>query len=233
MKTQPTQSPESTAVLENQNATAATSSAIAKLEKAIGKCEAQITDQQAALPDLAPLLSQREDLLAAIAIGENKSAEIKELDAQLAKLDAQRKDARPDLDALQQTMGGLQRRLQEAQAYQLRLQLEKSTLMRRFLNVRAEALGAEYVTAAKELSDLYTRLIALSGLLSDHGQALPLKMHGEGLYVPRFILDSMVGHADPVWPNALFTFNRSTGLHAQEWVRQEKARLLEIGIEIA
>lgn len=232
MKTQAPQSTESTAVLENQNATTATSSAIAKLEKAISKCEAQIKDQQAALPDLAPLLSQREDLLAAIAIGESKNADIKELDVKIAKLGAQQKEARPALEALKQTIDGLQRRLQESQAELLRLQREKSSLMRQFLNVRAEALGAEYVAAAEEISGLYKRLIALNRLLSDHGQNAPLLMRGEGLHVPRFMLDSMVGRADPVHANALFTSKWHTGAQSQEWVNQEKASLLEIGIEI-
>ncbi|MHB8949314.1 MAG: hypothetical protein ACYC4S_09640 [Rhodoferax sp.] len=232
MKTQASQSPETIAVLENQHATAIISATITKLERAIGKCEAQIKDQQAAFPNLDPLLNQREDLLAAVAIGENKSAEVKELDAKLAKLSAQQKDARPALDALKQTIGGLQRRLHESQAELLRLQKEKSVLMRLLLNTRAEALGAEYVAASAEIADLYKRLMALSGLLNDHGHAARLNMPGEGLHVPRFMLDSMVGHADPVRPNALFTSALQTGIHLQEWVRQETASLLEIGIEI-
>ncbi|MFZ3159104.1 MAG: hypothetical protein WA134_02780 [Rhodoferax sp.] len=234
MKTQSPQSPETVAVLENQNAMEVTSSAIAKLEKAIGKCEEQIKDQQSALPDLAPLLSQREDLLAAIAIGENKNAEIKALDAQLAKLGAQQKDARPALDALKQTIDGLQRRLQESQAELLRLQQEKSVLMRRFLNTRAEALGVEYVAATAVISDLYKRLMALSELLTNHGQTAPLNMHGDGLLVPCFRLDSMVGRAPNLYrPNELFNSINHTRLHWQEWARQEKERLLEIGIDIA
>lgn len=233
MKTQASQSPETIAVLENQNAMAVTSAAIAKLEKAIGKCEAQIKDQRAALPDLAPLLSQREDLLAAIAIGEAKNAEIKELDTQLAKLGAQQKDARPAMDALTQTIDGLQRRLQESQAKLLSLQNEKSVLMRRFLNARAEALGAEYVAASAEIFKLYKRLVALSGLLNDYGQTAPLQMHSEGLNVPCFRIDSMMVHADRLRPNELLTSANHTWSHSQEWARQEKDRLLETGIEIA
>ncbi len=233
MKTEPTQSPETIAVLENQLATAATSATIKKLEKAIGECEARIAEQQAALPDLAPLENQREDLLAAIAIGEKKSAEVDKLDAEIARLSKQQQAATPALVALKQTVGGLQRRLQDSQAELQQLQNEKSILMRRFLNSRAEALGAEYVAAAAKTAEQYKRLMALNSLLYEHGQTTQINTSREGLYVPRFMLDSMVGHADPVRPHALFTCELHTGAQSQAWVRQEKESLLEIGIELA
>lgn len=233
MKNLPSPSPETTAVLDNQNAMKTTSAAVAKLEKAIAKCETQIAEQQAALPDLAPLTSEREDLLAAMAIGENKKAEIGKLDAKLAELTAQQKDAKPALDALKQTIGGLQRRLLESQAELLKLQGERSVLMRRFLNSRAETLGAEYVAAASKMVDLYKGLLALDAMLYDHGQTHRIGMHGQGLYVPRFMLDSMAGHADYLYPNAIFTSANHTMGHMQEWARQEKVKMLEIGVEVA
>lgn len=233
MKNQTTPSPETAAVLENQSAMKTTCAAIAKLEKAIGKCEAQIEEQQAVLPDLAPLLNQREDLLAAMAIGEDKKAEISKLDTKIAQLSAQQKDAKPALDALKQTIGGLQRRLLESQAELLKLQGEKSVLMRRFLNSRAEVLGAEYVAAASKMVELYKGLLALDTMLHDHGQGHRIGMHGQGLYVPRFMLDSMAGHADYVYPKAIFTSANHTMGHVQEWARQEKVKMLEIGVEVA
>lgn len=232
MKNQPSQSSETTAVLDNQNAMKTASAAIAKLEKAISKCETQIAEQQALLPDLAPLTSQREDLLAAMAIGEDKKAEIGKLDAKLAQLAAQQKDAKPALDALKQTIGGLQRRLLESKVEFLKLQAEKSVLMRRFLRYRAEALGAEYVVAASKMAELYKVIVALDLMLRNHGQIHGIGIPRQGLYVPRFMLDSMVGHADSMYANALFTFENITGANTHEWARQEKEKMLEIGVEV-
>lgn len=233
MKNLPTLSTETIAVLDNQTAVKTTNAAIAKLDKAIAKCDTQIAEKQAALPDLAPLLSQREDLLAAMAIGENKKAEISKLDAKLAELTAQQKDAKPALDALKQTIGGLQRRLLESQAELLKLQGEGSVLMRNLLNSRAEALGAEYVATASKMVELYKGLLALDSMLHDQHQGHRIGMHGQGLHVPRFLLDSMAGHADYLYPNAIFTSANHTMRHMQEWAHQEKMRMLEIGIEVS
>ncbi len=227
MNTKTTPTPEATAVLENQQAIASTNDAIATLENAISKCESQITQQQAALPDAGPLLSQRADLLAAIAIGEDKSVDMKKLDAKLEKLNAQRNDAAPALDVLKQTVEGLSRRLSEARATLQNLQAQRANLMSKFLRSRAEAIGAEYFESAKKMVTQYKQLRALDNLM----QGSPLGMHGEGLHIPRFRLESMPSLMVSTWAQKeVFTGKFLTWKDIQEWERQESDSLLEIGI---
>lgn len=226
------QSPEISAVIENQQAIASTHAAIATLENAIQTCEAQHKEQQAALPDLAPFFSQREDLLAATAIGENKSAEIEKLDTKIAKLTAQQNEAKPAMHAIRQTIGGLQRRLVEAQSKLQILQAENAILVRKFLLNRAETLGVEYFETAKAITAQYKRPMSLNNLLRVSGNAEPLIIGREGLSIPIFRLESIALKVDPIYPHVLFTSAYLTHAHTQEWTRQEKASLLEIGIEI-
>lgn len=233
MTNQTTQTPEVTAVLENQTAIKTTIAAIDKLEKAIAKCQTQIAEQQAALPDMVPLSSQRAVLLADMAIGEDKKAEIGTLDAKIAQVTAHHKDAKPALEVLKQTVDGLQRRLQEAQAELLTLQSARSILILRLLNSQAEALGAEYVVAASKLAELYKGMIALDAMLREHGQGHHILMHGQGLHVPCFLLDSMSGKADFTYKNALFASAHNTYGHVQEWTSKVKVKMLEIGVDLA
>ncbi|TXT37422.1 MAG: hypothetical protein FD135_3598 [Comamonadaceae bacterium] len=227
MKNETTPNPEATAVLENQQAIASTNAAIATLENAISKCESQITQQQAALPDVGPLLSQRADLLAAMAIGEDKSADMKKLDAKLEKLNAQRNDAAPALDVLKQTIDGLSRRLPVARATLQSLQTQRSSLMRQFLLSRAETIGAEYFELAKKIVANYKQLRALDNLM----QGSPLAMYGEGLNVPRFRLGSISSLMDWTWAQEeVFKSRILTQKESDEWERQETAALLEMGI---
>ncbi|MES2947509.1 MAG: hypothetical protein V4858_03110 [Pseudomonadota bacterium] len=234
MKNQTAQSLEAIAVLENQKAIASSHAAIATLEKAIGKCETQLSEQQTALPDTGPLLSQRADLLADTAIGEDRSAEIKKLDAKLEQLAAQRSGAKPAMDALKQTAEGLRRKLVDAQAALQTLEADKNKLLRAFMCARAEALGVEYLAAAKSLVDHYKRLRALGVLLHGYGDVRPLFSSREGLFIPRVNVEAM----PPTMfytsvPGAIFPTLNQTHLEAQDWMGLEKAALLEIGIEIA
>ena len=232
MKTNPTLSPETAAVLDNQAAIVTVNAAIKKLAKALDDCETQIEDHNAAMSDLIPLQSEREDLLAAVAIGEKKQSDVDKLDASIAKLRDQHKDAKPALDAINQTIGGLQRRMAEATANLTKLKADRAGILRSFLTSRAEALGAEYVQAAKLLESKYMQLLATSELLSKAGRTSPLKMHGEGLHIPNFDLESMAGAADRVFRNAIFHSKLNSFGDLKECINQETRSLLEQGIEL-
>jgi prefoldin subunit 5 len=233
MKTDTTQSPEALAVIENQQDISKVNATIQVLEGAISKIEAQINEAHAAMPDTGPLISQREDLLAAIAIGENKSAELKKLDVQIEKLNTQRDGVKPGLDALKQTIDGLRRRLAEAQALLQKAEAKKEVLMRQLLVSMAEAVGAEYFSMAMQVSAQYDRLQALNYLIQN--ASMPTIFIGRNsLYIPRFRLESNPSSGYPAFlEDAIFTMAGKNHSHIQGLVHKEKAKFLEIGIEVA
>lgn len=225
-------SPQTAAVLQSQQAVADTNASITKLQKAIGKAETTIARQLAELPDLAALANQRADLLADIAIGENKSAELKELEAKLDKVTKQQQAAKPAVDGARQTLVGLQRKLQDAQGTLEKLQEAHRSLMRRFLQSRAEAVGAEYGAAAQALIGHYKSLQTLNDLLSANGRHQQLQSALEGLYVPNFNLEALKGMGHAVKPGSIFY---STGLlrhQTQDWPEAERAHFAALGIVI-
>ena len=232
MKTNPTLSPETAAVLDNQAAIVTVNAAIKKLAKALDDCETQIEDHNAAMSDLIPLQSERGDLLAAVAIGEKKQSDVDKLDASIAKLRDQHKDAKPALDAINQTIGGLQRRMAEATANLTKLKADRAGILRTFLTSRAEALGAEYFQAAKLLESKYMQLLATNELLMQAGRTISLRMHGEGLYIPNFELESMAGAADRRYKDSLFNSKGQTLGDLNECISQETRWMLEQGIEL-
>lgn len=223
------QSPETIAVLETQQSITKAHSAIEKLESAISECEAQISKQQAGLLDVEKLVNQRCDFLADMAIGQNRNKEIKKLDAEIAELSAQRNSAVPDLA---QTVEGLKRRISTWREELVQLNKRKEQLIRQLLLSMAQTVGVEYFEAATALTDRYKRLVALNDLLRVDGSIGPLLAGRDGLYIPRFNLESMPDRG-PSWESAaLFTTIHKTQLDQQNWARQVKACLAEIGIEL-
>ncbi|MDD5478747.1 hypothetical protein [Rhodoferax sp.] len=229
MKNETTQTPEVTAVLENQQGIVGTKAVITTLENAISKCQSQIMQQEAALPDVGPLLSRRADLLADMVIGEDTRADIKKLDIKLEKLNAQRKDAAPALDVLQQTVEGLSRRLLEAREKLQSLQMQRSGLMGQLLHSRAEAIGAEYFESAEKMVAKYKQLRALDNLM----QGSLLEIYSKGLNVPRFSLKSVPPLMIDVWSELeVFTSDFLTPKKIEEFKDQEIAALLGMGIMV-
>lgn len=233
MKNQTAPSPEALALQDNQKAITNSHAAIAILEFAIGKLEKEIFDRQTAQPDLTPLQREREDLLAGIAIGEDHHAALKKLDAKLEQLTAQRSGAKPALDALKQTAGGLERKFAETTTTLQKQQSEKERLLRAFYRAKAEAVGAEYLAAAQNLIAQYTQLKALHALLIEGGDAQRLLTSREGLFIPRFNVEAMPPNMSFTYaPDALYTTFNQTHTETFEWIGEQKAALRELGIEI-
>lgn len=216
-------------MLTNQNDIVSALAVIATLEKALSNCEAQVAEKQAALPDVGPLSSQREDLLAAIAIGEATSADLEKLDAQMDKLKAQRNGEKPALDALKQTIEGLQRRWVDARKSLQKLRAERESLLRHFLIKKAEAVGAEYFAAAQALVARYKELRGLDALIPRS----PVVTGSLLLHVPRFNLETVPSLMPVTWAQDV-VFETKSGVvgSAQEWAQQEAAALLELGIAV-
>lgn len=235
MNNQVTATPEAASLLENQRAIASTASAVGKLEGAIADYTSTVDKMRATLPEPGATERERENLLAAIAIGEKRQADLDALDSRVANQQAQTlKDSRA-LTGIAQTVAGLQRRLSEEQGKLQQLRQARLVLMRKFLLSEAEAEGAQYAASAVALAAHYRRLMALESLLADHGHVPSIAVHGEGLRLPGFGLESVRAHALSPLPGsghqgAIFDLRFEPNRIVL--ARQEKDRLRAQGVEI-
>ena len=228
MPDQTQQSSELLAVLEHQKANAAAQSTVDQLNQAIEvqHAKAELLRNQAV--EVTALQTEREDLLADIATGQDKTASLQALEA---RLEEKKKDLTEQgtQAAIEQTVAGLTRKLDRAQGELTQVQAKRPALLRNLLHAQAEALGRDYVAAAFELKDLHQRLSGLSSMLIDGGMVLPL-VRG-GLEIPAANLDSVKPHADYINPNMLVTrdFDRR---HLVGVIDREKAAFRDLGVEI-
>lgn len=232
-----TTSPEAAALLENQQAIAGAASAAGKLEGAIADYNATAAEMRATLPDPGAIELERENLLAAIAIGEKGQADLDALDSRVAKQQEQRQKGQRAVTGIAQTVAGLSRRLGVAQAQLQQLQQGRPALLRRFLLAEAELEGAQYASLGVELAASYRRLTALDELLLGAGQIPSTRTHGQQLHVPAFALESVKPHAPERSPgsNYLCIFDHRWDGTRHETARQidrEKANFRAQGLEI-
>lgn len=221
--------PEIQAVLKHQEAMAAAQSTVDQLRKAIDGQQRKIDALHAASAEIEALALQREDLLADIAIGQDKSTELKELNAQLE----QRKKAMASksMADTEQTKAGLTRKLELTVAELEKLQAENTRLMRDMLLAQATALGAAYVVAAKDLIRLHERIQAQLQMYVAHGGHGYIGVVG-GLEIPAFFLDSVVPHALPIRPKHI-AFGAKTHAESMAIARAEADSLRALGVVIA
>lgn len=226
------QSPELQAVLQNQQAVAAAQAVVDQLHQAIAVQNKNAEQLQAHAERVAVLETQREDLLADIATGNDKAAELKALDARLAqhKKDV---DERGSQAAIGQTVAGITRKLERANSELQALQALRPTLLRKLLRAQAEALGGEYVAAARELKRVYRRLEGMGHLLQDFGHVPAIFIGaGGGLGVPAFNLESVRPHVDFINPNMLINRPHDSR-YLSGLIQYEKAALRDLGVEIS
>ncbi len=233
-QTTPTISAEAEALQANASAIGAAAASIAGIEHTIADYTGMVEKMRAAHPDTSALEQEREDLLASIAIGEKRQADLDALDARLAELRKKRHEAQPGIAGVLQTIAGLQRRLHDEQAKMARPLQERPALVRRFLLSEAEAEGARYGALGVELVQRYKRLLALNSMLSDLGHVPSVLIHGAPLSVPAFRLASHAAfaHHVPGRDGVIYEPNGHTQQERADAIRQEKARLNAMGVEI-
>lgn len=225
-------SPEVRALRQHQQDTAAAQTSVTQLEQAIAAQHAKAAKQRAKAAAIAELGTQREDLLADIATGQDKADELKALDARLAQ---QKKDLAEQgtQAAIEQTVAGLTRKLDRAQAELTTLQGRRPLLLRQLLRAQAEALGSEYVAAAFALKAVHQRLRGLASMLNDLG-SVPAIFAGQGavIEVPAPSLDTVKPHVDYINPNMLIA-REFDNRHLLGLIDKEKAALRELGVDIS
>lgn len=220
--------PETQAVLKHQEAMAAAQSTVDQLKKAIDGQQRKIDALHAASAEIETLALQREDLLADIAIGQDKSTELKELNAQLE----QRKKAMASksMADTEQTKAGLTRKLELAAAELEKLQGKNPLLIRDMLHASATALGAEYAATAKELIRLHERIGAQLKMYVAHGGHGYIGMVRE-LAIPSFELESVLPHALPMRPTHI-ALGAKTHFESMTSVQAEADSLRARGVVI-
>lgn len=220
--------PEIQAVLKHQEAMAAAQSTVDQLNQAIGGQQRKIDALHAASAEIEALALQREDLLADIAIGQDKSTELKDLNAQLE----QRKKAMSSksMADTEQTKAGLTRKLELAVAELEKLQGKNPLLMRDMLLASATALGAEYAATAKELIRLHERIGAQLKMYVAHGGHGYIGMVRE-LVIPSFELNSVLPHALPMRPTHI-ALGAKTNFELMASARAEADSIRALGVAI-
>lgn len=226
------QTPELQAVLQNQQAVAAAQATVDQLNQAI-EAQNKLAEQLRSRAErVAALETQREDLLADIATGQDKAAELNALDERLAqeKKDIAKKGTQA---AIEQTVAGLNRKLERAQRELATLQEKCPALMRALLRAQAEALGTEYVAAAFALKAVHQRLNGLASMLSDLGSIPAIwRGHSACIEVPAPQLETVKPHVDYINPNMLVA-REFDNRNYRILIDKEKAALRELGVEIS
>ena len=223
--------PELEAVLQHQQATATAQTGVTQLLQAIAAQQGKAETMRAKHEGTTVLETEREDLLADIATGSDKAAELKALDARLAQ---HKKDVaeQGSQAAIGQTVAGLTRKLERAQAELAELQGQRPVLLRRLLLANAEELGSAYVTTARQLKALHGRLAGLSSMLNGLGSPPVLDGARALIEIPAPDLESVKPHVSYINPNMLIArdHDRQPVMRA---VEQEKAALQALGVEIS
>lgn len=219
------------AVLAHQQLLAQATLKVQEVESAI-TLQGQISDQLDAHKNaLGALQVKHQDVLADIAMGKDCAQERDALDADLFKVQNQIAQLNAQA-APEQTVLGLRRKLEQAQAELQELTSKSAGLLRALVKAEAETIGAEYASLAFALLQKLRRLQGLSGLFLSYGGHLPL-WSGAPLEVPSMRLDSVQCHPHKMHNhNVLIGTNQETGAVGFEQLAQETKRLQAVGVEL-
>lgn len=224
-------SEERTAVLANQQAVAEAQKTVDGLTKAVGEQQALIASKRALLPEVSvsQLELQREDLLAAIALGQGDAAALDTLEQQIAAQTALRQQTGPEISRAEKTIAGLSRKVEEAQAALQSLQSNSNNLLRKLLLSEAEVIGADYAAAALVAAEKYKQISALQNILGGSPSLIPRQGR---LTLPCLGLETNKPHADRVREHLIFADDGFLRSELQAWSQAETNRLRAAGIDI-
>ena len=219
---------EVTALHQHQELLSQAQQQVQKLTSAISAQQAKAQELQKHQATLERLQTQHQDLLADIATGEKLSDERAALEAQIAQAQKALEELHSDA-ATAQTLVGLQRKLDQAQANLSEIQGKTKSLLRQLIKAEAEILGHEYATMAQALFGHWMRVRCLSDLWQRYDGHLPLFSRFE-LQIPTMQLDSVkrfkhVFHK----PDVLLSTDFPCG-QLLPGIREEEIRLAAAGV---
>lgn len=224
--------PELQAVLQHQQQVAGALANVQRLEQAIADQQQKADALNECASELKALEIQREDLLADIATGLDKSDVLKTLEDELAKR-KQELHEQGTQAAIEQTVAGLRRKLDKANAEHANLASKAGGLMRSMLTAQAESLGGEYVIAARHLKAVFRRLTAVRLLLDSQGAAVHHWTRNP-LNIPMFPLESMLSEPMKQLDKEQGWLFRSevNGAEFAPILNQEKAAIERAGVHL-
>jgi len=160
-------------VLEHQNAITATQGKLVNFQQLIAEQQHVITEAGNQEDTITPLIGQREELLADIALGEDKTADLEQLDNVIKAMQEER-DGKQVLNKntiahAQQTISGLSRRLAVTQNKLNRLNDLTPKLLDLFVMTKTEQAANDFTALADQLIQKMNELIALDALVLEIG----------------------------------------------------------------
>jgi chromosome segregation ATPase len=212
---------------------------ITDLEKVIAEKEQYLEGLQPSSSTMPQLKMQRENILAALAIGTANQTDLETIDQAITKeqadIDKKIGNNNGAITDTTQALSGLKRKLEEEESKLAELECSRYHSVHTYLLAEAEQIGVEYITAAQKVAVAHRRLLAVDKLLDKHQRgstitaANPVK-----LVIPVFNLTAHNGAKSPDFPGVLHeavkTYQDSTCLDAA--TRVERERINNSGIRI-
>lgn len=206
---------------------------IVRLQKLIAEQESLMATAADAVTPLNELTQSRENMLAEIATGDTKETQLKTLDEQIKEARKTAESAKYKTERATQTITGLQRKLDIETAHLIELKQQWNDVIIDVLTSEAELLGHEYAVVSKEVSIIFTRLIALDRLLSRYNNK-PRRLlmnNWDEMCLPSFRLKALEGHSYTNENSLLFSVSRSSN-DFDTAVEAQVERLSNAGIQL-
>ena len=213
---------------------------VSALDRAIADQEAVIRNGEAQVPPFTDRSSEREDLLANIAIAKGGTDELKRFDDAVEKerstIDAARQEASRITVPARQAVAGLLRKREEPQANYDRIKGQVKRVYASFLKGEAEKNCAEYCAAAVALVRCLGKASALHSLNALYGdKVLANTLKEREIFIPTLPLDGCKAH---VVSNVHGQFKEAaefryrTSEAALSAIDEERARINALGIDL-
>jgi len=156
---------------------------------------------------LPSLVIQRENVLADIAMGMDKQAELNQLDTDICTEESRKREHEEAVakacSTLKPALAGLQRKLTDAESELILLKEKKPTVIEGFLKSEAERLATSYVETAVNLARQLERIVAIGSMIKSYGGNIFNNYSSQTLTVPLFSLAACLDNTHPAYRGQL------------------------------
>ena len=177
---------------------------------------------------LKPLHQKRYDLLAEAALGKDVAVDIKKLEAEIKEEEEIHAAGEEVKIGANRAIVGLNSKLAEAERFLQSTEGDKKRVIHHFLVGQAQQIGQDYLKAAREVQEAYSRLIGLDALIQRLGVGSKSFAPESQIRIPIFKLKAFDGLDSAArYSGAIFS---SAGFIKDVAREGEAARLKDIGI---
>lgn len=222
-------SPEQDALLQHQAAIDAAKQQLETLQGIVSQQEDTLGKLVGELPEIASLEQRHEDILAEIAIGNAKAADVEALEKDIAAAKAKRAEINPAVEVCQKTMYGVQRKVQDKMAELDELKKSMPRFIRTYLLAEAERVAQSYLQHAAALIADFKRIEGIAAVLQQHGHVPHLRPHGADIMLPAYALQAFEGKT--LFHRAGLIFNLAGYGEILPWAAAETDRIKALGID--